>query len=262
MLRYLKLLAIQIRASALLTVQYRVEFLFEAITIVFWSAATFVPLFVVFDRSDAVEGWTFPESLLVLGFFLLVKSLYEGAVNPSLLQVVEHIRKGSLDFVLIKPADAQFLVSTAKFEPSALVGGTAAVGLLAWASSRAGAEPTLEGIVSMGLLLGVSVVLLYSFWILVVSAAFYVVRIDNLGYLLGSVLDFGRWPASIWRGALHVVFTFVIPLALMTTWPAEALLGRLGLTEALGAVVGTLAFAFVARRIWLAALGRYTSASS
>jgi ABC-2 type transport system permease protein len=29
--------------------------------------------------------------------------------------VMDHIRKGTLDFVLLKPADAQFLVSTARF---------------------------------------------------------------------------------------------------------------------------------------------------
>ena len=44
-------------------------------------------------------------------------AILEGAVSPSLTAVVEHIRKGTLDFVLLKPADAQFLVSTAKFEP-------------------------------------------------------------------------------------------------------------------------------------------------
>lgn len=262
MLRYLKLLAIQMRASALLTVQYRVEFLFEALTILFWSSATFVPLFVVFDHSDAVEGWTLPQSLLVLSFFLLLKSLYEGAVNPSLIQVVEHIRKGSLDFVLLKPADAQFLVSTAKFEPSAFVGAVAALVLLGYAWGPSGAQLTVSGAVSLAFLLISSVVLLYSFWILVVSAAFYVVRIDNLGYLLGSVLDFGRWPASIWRGALQIIFTFIIPLALMTTWPAEAVLGRLGVGQAATALAGAVVFALVARKLWVGALGRYTSASS
>lgn len=262
MLRYLKLLAVQMRASALLAVQYRVEFLFEALTILFWSAATFVPLFVVFEHSDAIDGWTLPQSLLVLGFFLLLKSLYEGAINPSLIQVVEHIRKGSLDFVLLKPADAQFLVSTAKFEPAAFIGAGGAFALLGYAWGPSGAQLTVEGVASLLLLMTASIVLLYSFWILVVSAAFYVVRIDNLGYLLGSLLDFGRWPASIWRGALQIVFTFIIPLALMTTWPAEVLLGRIPIAQAALALGFAATFAVVARRLWLTALGRYTSASS
>ena len=46
-----------------------------------------------------------------------MQGILEGAINPSLTSVVEHIRKGTLDFVLLKPADAQFLVSTARFHP-------------------------------------------------------------------------------------------------------------------------------------------------
>ena len=54
---------------------------------------------------------------MVVGWFTLLHAVLEGAVSPSLTAVVEHVRHGTLDFVLLKPADAQFLVSTAKFEP-------------------------------------------------------------------------------------------------------------------------------------------------
>ena len=67
----------------------------------------------------------------------------------------------------------------------------------------------------------------------------------------------------MFRGrALRIVFTFVFPLALMTTYPALALLGRLAPSTALAALAGGLAFAAVARRVWQRALGMYTSASS
>ena len=72
-----------------------------------------------------------------------------------------------------------------------------------------------------------AVAVLYSLKILAVSAAFYVVRIDNLAHLFDAVFDAARWPAPIFRGAVRFVFTFVIPLALMTTYPARALLGTL-----------------------------------
>ena len=54
---------------------------------------------------------------MVVGWFTLLHAVLEGAVSPSLTAVVEHVRRGTLDFVLLKPADAQFLVSTAKLEP-------------------------------------------------------------------------------------------------------------------------------------------------
>jgi ABC-2 type transport system permease protein len=262
MRRYFLLLLIQIRASFQTSLAYRFDFFFEGLTALFWSATTFFPLFIAFDQAEAIEGWTFSEALLVLGFFLVLKSILEGAVNPSLLTVVEHIRQGTLDFVLLKPADAQFLVSTAKFEPSAIIGFFGGCGLLVTALVKLGRVPTLTGAVVALLLMVTAVGLLYSLWIMVISAAFYVVRVDNLAYLLSSVFDAARWPSSVFRGSLSLLFTYVVPLALMTTYPAEVLLGRRTAVEALEGMALAVVFAVVARTIWTASIARYTSASS
>ena len=64
----------------------------------------------------------------------------------------------------------------------------------------------------------------------------------------------------MFRGALKLIFTFVIPLAVMTTYPAEALLGRLALTTLVSSIIGAFVFAAVARAIWLRSIGHYTSA--
>ncbi|MFM2152939.1 MAG: hypothetical protein RL199_1374 [Pseudomonadota bacterium] len=260
--RYFHLLSLQIRASLLVALQYRLEFVVDGVTELFWAATTFVPLFVVFDRRTSVGGWTFGESLLVLGYFQLLKSLLEGAVNPSLLKVVEQVRKGTFDFVLLKPADAQFLVSTTKFVPSALIGAVGGLGLLVWGFVRIGHPPSPAAVVASALLLGSAVALLYALWIIVAGLAFTAVRVDNLSYLFTSVFDAARWPSSVFRGALGFVFTWVVPLSLMTTVPAAALLGRLSWNMGVGAVTLSAAFSFVARRLWRRSLARYASASS
>ncbi len=73
---------------------------------------------------------------------------------------------------------------------------------------------------------------LYSIWILVVSASFWVVKVDNLSYLFGSLFDAGRWPIDVFRGvfrgALRFAFTFIFPLALMTTYPGAGAAGKAG----------------------------------
>jgi ABC-2 type transport system permease protein len=260
--RYAQLFWVQVRASALQAMQYRGDFLLEGFISLFWTFTALVPLFVAFRDREAVVGWSFGEALLVVGWFTLLQGVLEGAINPSLQGVVEHIRKGTLDFVLMKPADAQFLVSTAKFLPWRGVNVLAALGLFVYAFIRIGRPPSLPGLLSTVVLLGTSTLLLYSLWILTVSAAFFVVKVDNLTYFFTSVFDFARWPSTVFRGVLSLFFTYVIPLALMTTFPAEAMLGRLPLKALVGAVLGSLAFAFVSRRVWLRSIGHYTSASS
>jgi ABC-2 type transport system permease protein len=123
-----------------------------------------------------------------------------------------------------------------------------------------GRGPSVTGVLIAVVLFGIATLLLYSLWILIVSAAFIVVKVDNLTYLFSSIFDAARWPSSVFRGAVKFVFTFVIPLAVMTTFPAEALLGRLEPTTLGFSIVGALAFATVARLIWLRSIGHYTSA--
>jgi ABC-2 type transport system permease protein len=217
---------------------------------------------VVYANRPSVGGWTFPEALVVLGWFSLLKAVLEGGVTPSLTAVVEGVRTGTLDFVLLKPADAQFLVSTAKFEPWRVIDLLGAAAIFTYAFHRIGHLPRAGEVLTAAALLVVAVMLLYSIWILVVSASFWVVRVDNLSYLFGSIFDAGRWPVTVFRGALRFVFTYVFPLALMTTYPAQALLGKLGPRDTTFALAGGVAFAVVARQVWKRAIGFYTSASS
>jgi ABC-2 type transport system permease protein len=260
--RYLRLLGIQFRASAAVAMQYRVEFLVEGALAVFWMGWSLVPLLVVFGHRDAVAGWSFEEALVVIGWFTLMKGVLEGAVNPSLTSVVEHIRKGTLDFVLLKPADAQFLVSTAKFEPWRVLDLAGGAAIFAVAFHRMGRWPAPGHVLAAALLFVCAAGVLYSLWILVISAAFYVVKVDNLSFLFSSIFDAARWPISVFRGLWRVVFTVVIPLGLMTTYPALALLGRLDAATAAKALLGTATFAVFSRLVWLRSISRYTSASS
>jgi ABC-2 type transport system permease protein len=262
MARYARLLGVQLRASLLIAMQYRWDFLVDGVIESFWALTALIPLVVVYGARPTIAGWTFGEALVVAAWFILLGGILEGAINPSLTSVVEHIRKGTLDFVLIKPADAQFLVSTARIYPWRAVNVLTALVLMVVAFHRIGRAPSLLAVGHAVLLLVVATTLLYALWIMTVSLAFYVVKIDNLTFLFSSVFDAARWPIGVFRGAVRFVFTFVIPLAVMTTFPAQALLGTLSLWTTALSVLGAVVFATVARVVWVRAIARYTSASS
>lgn len=261
-MRYLRLVAIQLRMSIAIGAQYRWDFLVNGALAVVWTLLGLVPLWVAFHARPSVEGWTFGGVLVVVGWFTLLKSVLEGAVNPSLVQVVDQIRQGTLDFVLIKPADAQFLVSTARFEPWRVIDSIGGFVILGWALALERRAPSPTNLATAVVLFAAATAVLYSLWILVIAAAFYVVRLDNLAYLFNAIFDFARWPVSIFKGGYRFLFTFVIPLAIMTTFPAQALLGTLAPRTAIASLAGSFVFALAARTVWNRAIARYTSASS
>lgn len=259
---YLRILRAQIRASLLVASQYRFDFVVDGLVEIAWAVSAIVPLFVVYGLRTSIGGYSLSDALVVSGFFAMLQAMLEGLINPSLMAIVEHVRKGTLDFVLLKPKDTQFLVSTAKFAPFRMTNLLTAGVLFAVAFSRMGTLPSLGAVAIAAVLFVCSVVILYAIWMLTACAAFFVVKVDNLSHLFQAVLDVARWPRTVFRGVLAFVFTFVLPFSLMTSFPAEALRGDLPASAVLGTIAGAALACFIARRAWIFSVRHYASASS
>ncbi len=262
MRRMWQLALVQLRISLSSAMAYRADFLIEGVMAAAWMALTLLPIIVLYGARDTVAGWDAPSALIVIGYFMLVRAILEGVVSPSLVELVERIRSGAFDYTLLKPVDAQILVSTARFEPWKIFDVLGAIAVLIYAFHLRGVGPSTVDLALGIALLGAGVLAMYAVWICCAAASFWVVRLDNLTYLLGAVFDVGRWPVQIFRGAWRVVFTFIIPVAIMTTYPAMALLGRLSTATALLVAAGALAMLAASRVVWVVAIRNYTSASS
>jgi ABC-2 type transport system permease protein len=261
-LRSLRLAALQLRLTATSGMAYRSDFLLEGVMALIWIALTLLPWFVLFDGRPTVAGWDRSEALVVIAYFTAVRAVLEGLISPSFTALIDHLRVGTLDYVLLKPADAQVMVWSSRCEPWKLFEILFAIGLAAYAFAERG-EPPAPADVALGIVLLVAGILaVYSLWVMCAAAAFWIVRLDNLSYLLGAILDVARWPIDVFRGMWRVVFTYVIPVAVMTTFPAKALLGRLDASAAIGTIGGAVALVAGSRLVWRLAIRNYTSASS
>ena len=261
-LRYLRLLGVQARASVVTSMQYRFDFVLEGLMSVYWLGWNVLPLLILYGERESVAGWDFPSALVVIGWFTALRGVLEGAINPSLLEVVDKIRTGALDFVLLKPADTQFLVSTARMSPWRIIDVIGGVALVGIAFAMLGRAPAPGDVALAVVMLGAAALVLYSMWIAIIATCFWVVRLDNLTYMFSALFDAARWPVQVFRGFWRLLFTVIIPLAVMTTYPAMAILGTLRPRTAALALAGAVAFAVMARALWRAAIRAYTSASS
>ena len=262
MTRYLRLVLVQARISVAQAMAYRADFLLEGVMSAAWLFVALMPYFVLYSGRDSVAGWDAPSALVVMAYFMGIRAVLEGVVSPSVIDLVEKIRSGAFDYTLLKPVDAQAIVSASRYEPWKIFDLLGAIGLAVYAFHLRGAAPA-PGDLALGAALFVGGCLaMYSLWIVCAAASFWVVRLDNLAYLLGSIFDTARWPVQVFRGLWRVVFTVVIPIAVMTTYPAMALLGRLDAETALASIGAALVMLVLSRLVWRAAIRNYTSASS
>lgn len=256
-----EVVAALIRVSLLNAMQYRASFLAEFVVGILQAIGVAAPLFLVYARVPVIAGWDLDGALLVTGFFLLYNAFVAGLVEPNLGAVVDGVRTGELDYLLIRPVDAQLLLSVRKVAPAALWELVAGVVVVVGALGRVGV-PGPGPILLAAVLLFSGLVATYGLWLLVICTSFWFVRVDNLRYLLGAVTDAGRWPVSVYGRGLRLVLTTVIPVGLVSSYPAMALLERLDATLAVSAVATAAASFLLSRWVLKQALRSYASASS
>lgn len=250
-----------VRASLLTAMQYRSDFFLESLTGVLRTLAALAPILLVFEQVETVGGWDLPDMILVAGLYFLMHAVLASLVEPNLGEIVEAIRTGTLDFVLLKPADAQLLASIRRVQPAPLWDLVGAVILITWALSRMPPPGPVD--VLAAVVLGASgLAAMYGLWLLAICTSFHFVRVDNLRYLLWSIADAGRWPLPIFARWVQWILVVAVPVGVITTFPALALRGTWAPSlVVLGVAVG-LGFVVVSRVAWKASLRSYTSASS
>jgi ABC-2 type transport system permease protein len=260
--RHLRLVAAQLRIATQAALEYRVGFWTEGIVGVLWSLGGVVPLIVALDHRPEVAGWAAWEVALLTGFYLIYAGLYAALLQPAIAETMAHVRRGSLDYLLLRPVDALVSCLVAAFEPWALLQVLTGVGLALVSAVQLDLRPGLAELGAFVLVLGCGVVSLYALAVLMMAAGVRALALENLTYLTETLLEFAHWPVSVFRGPLKLIFTFVIPFAVMTSYPAQSLIGGLAGEALLGAVATALVLALGARWTWNRSLRGYTSASS
>jgi ABC-2 type transport system permease protein len=260
--RFLRLLWTFFRIGAMAELAYRANFFFQLLESVLQLATAIGGLAVIFSYTGTLGGWKPDEVLALVGIFFLVGGTLRLVIQPSMQQLIESVRDGTLDFTLAKPVDAQLLASVQRVDIWQLTDIGLGIGVIAVALARLGTAigPWHALAFAAALLAGGMIV--YSFWVILASTAFWLVRVENILVIFQSMYEAGRWPVSIYPGWLRFALTFVVPVAFAVTVPAQALAGRLGWQGVAGAWALAAGLFIAARILWRAGLRRYDGASA
>ncbi|MEB3317680.1 MAG: ABC-2 family transporter protein [Cyanobacteriota bacterium] len=260
--RYLKTLRRFWGTALASQTEYQANLLFDLLGMGGNLAGSLFVMGLFFQGGQSLGGWTWPEALVVLGVYTLLDGVSSTLLRPNLSRIVSQVQEGTLDFVLLKPIDSQFWLSTRTFSLGGLPEIGAGLLLIVWSASAAGSRPTAVLVGAAALLLGTSLTILYSLWFALATTSIWFVKTWNATEVLRAILTAGRYPITAYPQPLRLLFTVVIPVAFLTTVPAEAILGRPSWPWLLaGAGMAAACFA-LSRGFWRLALRFHTSASS
>lgn len=240
------------------TLAFRVNLAFDVVLAVVQLLSTLATVLIIFSRTDSLAGWTRPEVFVLIGTFELISGIKATFVDPNLANFpTRGIRDGHLDHHLLRPAPGMFLVSLGTAAPLAAVQiplGLVVVGL-------SGHAPGPGPVVVWLLLVGAATVTMWAVGMLLACLAFWASKLD-LQSLYGNAWQLARYPADIYAKPLRLLFTYVLPLALIATVPAQALVRPVDPGAVLLALATSAAAVVLANVAWRRGLKRYTGATS
>ncbi len=258
--RYLRLLKLFWLTAIAAEMEYRINFVLAAFSSLGNLLGSLFGLFLFYRTGYTFQGWSWQEALIVLGIFTFLEGMSTIFLVPNLNRIVRHVQDGTLDFILLKPISSQFWLSAYTLSPWGFPDVLFGVILIGYAGHQLGLG--LNNYVASLIPLLFGFISLYSLWFMLGATSIWFVKIYNVTEVLRGLVQAGRYPIIAYPNAYRVFFTFVIPVAFLTTVPAETMLQRTEWYWIAGGGGLAICLLFVSHRFWRFALRFYTSASS
>jgi ABC-2 type transport system permease protein len=261
--RFIRVLSALFRINIQQELAYRVDTIVNILTSVMWLAWELTGLGIIFSNTDNIAGWRLGDILVLLGVFKLINTYMQAIVWPNTEKFNEGIREGTLDYAFLLPVNSQFIVSFSRIViwnvwNVGLGGVLIVVGLFTAGSDL----PSWISAITFLLLTASGGLVIYSLWIALIALTFWFTKFDNNVTLMQALMDTGRFPSVVYPVWLRVIITFVIPIAVATTVPIQALRGELSWWQIVAALLAGVIAAFLSAQLWKAGIKRYSGASA
>jgi ABC-2 type transport system permease protein len=181
---------------------------------------------------------------------------------PNTEKFNQSIRDGSMDYTILQPVNSLFLVTFSRITVWRIWDLVLAVILIIVGIQMTGDITTAFNILTFILLAISGTLIIYSLWIVLIALTFWFTKFDNNVTILQALLEAGRYPATVYPVWLRVIVTFVIPIAVATTIPLQALRGELAPNQILLFIMVSIVSFLIASKVWKLGLKRYSGASS
>jgi ABC-2 type transport system permease protein len=220
----------------------------------------FVFLFSVLSGAGGLAGYTAPQAIMFFLVFniidVVVQFLFRGVYVFRPLVV-----SGNFDLDLLKPLPSFFRPLFGWTDILDLITLLPLSGFTIWyifAHQLAGAG----GILLFSLLILNSVLVGFSFHLIVCGVGVLTTEIDHLVWIYRDLTAMARFPTDIYSKGVKAALTFVVPVIVLITVPAKALMGLLSAGWILASFLFSLVLVLLSLKFWRWSLKRYTSASS
>lgn len=241
--------------------EYRVGFLLSLLDSTAQLGLLVVTTLVYYRFAAEVAGWSRADALVLLGVYWVFDGLWSFQLAENLAGLSRLIRRGELDFVLLRPLPAPFLVACWRgVDLRQGVKVLQGVLLIVYAGQAAGVVWGALGVLGACAFGLCGLTLLYALRFAIATGTFWVMQTDDLYELFYSFFEAARFPVTYFQEPVRSLLTYVIPVAFAATFPAQALLGRADYRLLPAGLLLSVVAVLASNRFWRYAVRAYCSA--
>lgn len=222
----------------------------------------FAWVFAIFHFIEKLAGYTLGQTLLFFATFNLVDILAQVFFFRGFWFIQQYVKEGEFDRILLYPISEIFLTAFKITDWMDVMTLAPAGALVVYAATLLPVAPSLLQTLLYLLLCFNGVLIAFALNLFIASLTFYTPETENLFLLYRDLMTVGRFPTEIFSHPLQILFTFVLPVAVIIAFPAKVLMGILSPVGILYAFILSSALVFLALKFWKISLKRYASVSS
>lgn len=238
------------------SLQGRVGVVFFTLGKILRFVLTLLFLVFIFQRTRVLQGYSFEQAVL----FYMVFTIIDTSAQILFREVYRFrwlVSSGSLDTVLLKPYHPFMRI---------LIGGVDILdvfllipylGYTFYLVFQIGTTPMQ--LIGFGMLLINALWISTSFHIIVLAFGILSTEVDHSIMIYRDITSLGRFPLDIYKEPFKSIFTFVVPVGVMTAFPPQALFGLLSPIGYISAIMLSSILFLVAMKFWKYALEKYQS---
>ena len=260
---YWRFLGISLRGQ----MQYRASFVMLSLGHFLATGIDFLAIWALFDRFGGLEGWSLEEAALFYGMIHIAFALAEG-IGRGFDTFAGLVRSGDFDRVLLRPRSTALQIAGRECQLLRVGRLTQGLIVMVWGATALSVTWTVSRILLVTVAVLGGACLFIGLLILQATLAFWTIdSLEIVNTVTYGGVNAAQFPLTIYREWFRRLFTFVVPLACVTYFPALAILGRedpLGSSRAfqyLAPLVG-LAFLVMALQVWRFGVRHYHSTGS
>ncbi len=214
----------------------------------------------IFNHVEAVAGYNLVETALFFLTYNLVDMLaqifFRGVYGAR-----RTVTEGDFDFYLVQPCSPLFRMVCSTVDFLDIITLLPVLVMIGMTFARLPAYPWTAYAAYVFLIVN-SVGLIFAIHVWAAGLTVRTQELENAIWIFRDVMFMGKFPVDIYSSSVRAALTFLVPIAVMTSFPAKALLGLLTPSWMAYAVVLSVSATVASTYWWRSCVAHYTSSSS